>query len=216
MPRRARALLIVALGCAAAGAFLYVALVRTEVGGRADAALLQWFANRDGPGIHGAAADLVRLLDPMPFAVWAAALVAVALARGRPRSALAVLGVLGGAAVTTQLLKPLLAAPRVHDTPAAAFLSDGTWPSGHTTGVTAIALCLVLVAPARLRRPAVAAAGLALFAVPAAILVTGAHYPSDVLGGYLVAAAWFAAGVAALWGSQATSTARTTAATRSS
>jgi hypothetical protein len=61
----------------------------------------------------------------------------------------------------------------------------------------ALAFCCVLAVPARLR-PAVATAGAAFaVAVSYSFLALGWHYPSDVLGGYLVATAW--AMVAVTW-----------------
>ena len=71
-------------------------------------------------------------------------IVAAAL-RGRPpaqRAARA--GAMLGAAVTSQMLKPLLATPaRV---PAGHFMGPEAWPSGHTTAVMSFALALVIVA----------------------------------------------------------------------
>ena len=61
-----------------------------------------------------------------------------------------------------------------------------------------LALCTVIAAPAR-RRPAVAAAMVAFaLAVCYSFLELGWHYPSDVFGGYLVAATWTLVGIAGL------------------
>jgi hypothetical protein len=62
-----------------------------------------------------------------------------------------------------------------------------------------LALCAVLVASARWR-PLVAALG-AVFAVAVgySTLVLVWHFPSDVLGGFLVATLWTTLGIAALW-----------------
>jgi hypothetical protein len=60
------------------------------------------------------------------------------------------------------------------------------------------ALCAVLAAPARLR-PLVAAVGAAFaVAVCYSFLALAWHYPSDVLGGFLVATTWTLLAVAAL------------------
>jgi hypothetical protein len=60
------------------------------------------------------------------------------------------------------------------------------------------ALCAVLAAPARLR-PLVAALGAAFaIAVCYSFLALGWHYPSDVLGGFLVATMWTLLAVAVL------------------
>jgi hypothetical protein len=61
-----------------------------------------------------------------------------------------------------------------------------------------LALTCVLAAPARLR-PLVAALGAAFaVAVSYSFLTLGWHYPSDVLGGFLVAVTWTLLGVGAL------------------
>ena len=66
-----------------------------------------------------------------------------------------------------------------------------------------VALCGVLVAPRRLR-PLVALLGTGLaVGVSYSILVLGWHFPSDVLGGFLVAGAWVSLAVAGLWAAEA-------------
>ena len=140
---------------------------------------------------------LVHLADPRPYAIFGAGLIALALLRGRRRLALALPVVLVGAALTTEILKPLLATPRA-DGWIDAKISVASWPSGHATAALTLALCAILVAPRRLR-PAVAVLG-ALFAaaVAYAILILAWHFPSDVLGGFFVAATWVLLAVAAL------------------
>jgi hypothetical protein len=53
-----------------------------------------------------------------------------------------------------------------------------------------LALALVLVSPARLRPYVAAAGGVLALAVGYSVLLLGWHYPSDVVGGYLMAGAW--------------------------
>ncbi|MDO8184712.1 phosphatase PAP2 family protein [Conexibacter sp. JD483] len=169
-----------------------------------DAAILNGFTNLNGPRVEPLAIDIATLCDPDTFVWLVAALIAVALLRRRPRTAAAVAIVLLGANVTTQLLKPALASDRV-----SPLLDDvgqilpASWPSGHATASMSLALCAVLVAPARLR-PWTAALG-AVFAVAVtfSFLTLDWHYPSDVLGGFLVAATWTQLAVAALSAAQA-------------
>lgn len=81
-------------------------------------------------------------------------------------------------------------------------LNGNTYPSGHTAVAASLGLSAVLVAPVRLR--GVVAAGAALFAGGAGILVVTAdwHRPSDPLGSFALCLAVAAAVVAALekWG----------------
>ena len=139
---------------------------------------------------------IAGLCDPKPFVVLAALPVLVAFLRGRPRVAVALVVILLCANETTELLKPLLAGPR--DVLTGTPLSDASWPSGHATAAMSLCLCWVIAAPARWR-PAVAAA-MAAFAVAVSysFLELGWHYPSDVLGGFLVATVWTLLAIAGL------------------
>jgi membrane-associated phospholipid phosphatase len=141
----------------------------------------------------------VSLSNPNPYVYLAPMVALIALLRGRPRLALAALTILLGANVTTQLLKDLLAQSRPgYLLGGSSPLPPTSWPSGHSTAAMSLALCCVLVAPSRLR-PAIAALG-ATFAIAVgySVLAAGMHYPSDILGGFLVAATWTLLTVAAL------------------
>jgi membrane-associated phospholipid phosphatase len=198
MPNRAR----MALRGAAAGVILLVITwyltFHLALAGRADRAILNGFG-----GLHRVRVDQVTnfiasLCDPQPYVYLAAIPVLVALIRRRPRVAVAAGMIMLGANLTSQLLKPLLAAPRTVPVPGFT-INAASWPSGHATAAMALALCCVLVAPARWR-PAVGAlmAGFAV-AVCYSFLELGWHYPSDVLGGFLVSSTWTLLGVGAIY-----------------
>ena len=198
MPNRAR----MALCGAAAGIGLlfltWFAAFHIGVVERADESILRGFAGLHRPRVDRVTTFIAHLCDPHRFVVLAALPVLVALIRRRPRVAVAVGLILLGANVTTQLLKPLLAVPR----PAASaglVIQAASWPSGHATAAMSLALCAVLAAPARWR-PVVGAA-MAAFAVAVcySFLELGWHYPSDVLGGFLVASTWALLGAAAIY-----------------
>ncbi|MFI4984860.1 MAG: phosphatase PAP2 family protein [Solirubrobacterales bacterium] len=161
-----------------------------------DAVLLRNFTHLEGPQVDSVANFLLKLIEPLLLTIWGAALVLVAIARDRPRVALAVAVVMGFAPLTADRLKPLLAHP--HARAGAIHLGPASWPSGHSTAALALALCAVLVSPPRLR-PLVAVLGAAFaLAVGCALLILAWHMPSDVLGGYLMAALWMALAVAGL------------------
>ncbi len=165
---------------------------------RADARILGGFADLRRPRVDPLASFIAQLCNPQPYVYFAGALVGLALARGRPRVALAIGVVLFGANATTQLLKPLLAEPR-YVLPGETPIGAASWPSGHATAAMSLALCSVPAVPARLR-PAVATLGAAFaVAVSYSFLTLGWHYPSDVFGGFLVAAAWTLLGVGTLF-----------------
>ena len=195
MPRRVR---IACIGAAAGIALLAVTWSASRYVGfveRADGSILRGFTELDRPRFHGLTNFVASLCDPKRFLFLAAIPVIVALARRRPRVAVTLMIILIGANEMTQLLKPLLAVPRAHP----LGVSAASWPSGHATAAMSLALCAVIAAPAR-RRPVVAAAMAAFaIAVSYSFLVLGWHYPSDVLGGFLVAGTWTLLGVAGLW-----------------
>jgi membrane-associated phospholipid phosphatase len=150
---------------------------------------IQWLADR-----------FVGLFNPNPYVYLVLVPLIVAMLRGRPRIVLAVAAIVLGANMATEVLKHLVAQPR----PASLFASGVSpvppvsWPSGHATAAMSLVLASVLAVPARLR-PAVAALGAVLaVAVGYSSLTDGLHYPSDILAGFLVAAACTLAVVAAL------------------
>jgi len=200
MAIRARWALVGAAGCTGLLAATWFAAFHVGIVRDADQSMFAGFYDLHSHGaIPRIASFVAPLCNPSPYVYFAAIPVLVALGRGRPRVALAVAMILIGANVTTHWLKPLLAEPR-----AATLLggfttvSPKSWPSGHATAAMSLALSSVIAAPAR-RRPLVAAVG-AVFAlaVSYSFLTLGWHFPSDVLGGFLVAAAWALVAVAAL------------------
>ena len=200
MPRRAGLAL---LGVGAGIALLFITwYVSFHVGvfERADQSILSGFFDLHRPRVAPIASFIAHLCNPKPYLFLAAVPVIVAVRRGRPQVAIAIVAILCGANVTTELLKPLLA----HQRPSPLLagvpqIGAGSWPSGHATAAMTLALCSVLAAPAR-RRPIVAVVG-AVFAVAVSysFLTLGWHYPSDVFGGFLVAATWTLLGVAAVF-----------------
>jgi len=168
-----------------------------------DAVALYDFTLLGGPRVDDLANALLALLDPLLYTLWGILLVTVALRRRRPRVAFAVALVLGLAPLTAETLKPLLAHP--HARIYGSEITAASWPSGHATAATALALCAVLVAPRRLR-PTVAVLG-AMFAtgVGFSLLLLAWHLPSDVMGGYLVGTLWMALAVAGLRAAEARS-----------
>jgi membrane-associated phospholipid phosphatase len=147
------------------------------------------------PHVTRAARLIANLCDPVPYVFLAAIPVIVALRRRRALLACAIVLILAGANETTELLKPLLAAPRPDGLPPWQVL-PGSWPSGHATASMSLALCLVLASPGRWR-PYVAVVGATFaLAVCYSFLTLGWHYPSDALGGLLVASIWTLLGVA--------------------
>jgi membrane-associated phospholipid phosphatase len=168
----------------------------TGFGKHADASILGGFADLTRPRLDRLTNFIASLCSPSPYVYLAAVPVLVALVRRRPRVAVMIAIVLLCANETTELLKPLLAAPR--DPGPFGLVYNASWPSGHATAAMSLALTAVIAAPARWR-PAVAAT-MAAFAVAVSysFMELAWHYPSDVLGGFLIAGTWTLLGVAGL------------------
>ena len=193
LPHRALPPLLAAAACALAAVVVWLTAYHLSPFEAIDQRTFDGFLGLSRPATAGWATRFSHLADPGPFALFAAALVLVALARRRLRTAVVVAIVLAGSNVSTQLLKPALAKPEVFPG-----VETATWPSGHATAAMALVLCLLLVVPLRLRPAAAAFGGLFALAVVYSILILGHHEPSDILGGFLMAGAWTALGVAAL------------------
>lgn len=189
--------MLLAAGCA--GVFVTVlALAYFDGPARwADGAALEGFLGLKAPLPIPVFERLAHLADPVPYGLFGLAVLAAALAQGRPRHALAASVLLGGSAVSSQVLKPLLAMDR-----SVGFdfsqVNAAAYPSGHATASMALALAAVLVAPPAWRRAVALGGGAFALAVSYSILSLGWHFPSDVVGGYLVAATWCLLAVAGL------------------
>ena len=190
-PRR---LLAAAAACVTGFVVLLAVVYGTDRGVAADNRALRDFGELQRPRLAEIADGIARLADPVPFALISALLVVVALVRVGPLQAFAAGVVLLGANVTTQVLKPMLAHPR--GTYGDYVIGVEAFPSGHATAAMSLALVAVLVAPRPLR-PLVAVLGVGFsVAVGFALVSLDWHFPSDVAGGYLGAAAWCFAGLA--------------------
>lgn len=179
-------------------AFVWAAAFAVARGRVLDAGAMQAFTGVARPPLTPSIEGAAALADPLPFVLGGIALVAFALLRGRLLMAAIVPLILVGANLTTQALKPALADPRIIELNGTPSIYPGSWPSGHATASMSLALCLVLVIGPRLRPlAALLGAGYAI-AVGYALVALGRHLPSDVFGGYLVAATFTLLGIAAL------------------
>lgn len=126
------------------------------------------------------------------------ALLAVGLAPRLGRRAFGPLVAVLGADLMQNVIKAIVNRPR----PTVAHLehvTSSSFPSGHATQSSAVAVAIVLLARGRPRRELAAAtfvAALVIAAVATSRVYLGVHYPTDVLAGILLGAAW---GVTAAW-----------------
>ena len=200
MLRSARHAALAALACLAGLALTGLLAFTFPIAHARDSVALAGFSELDRPRLSVMLDHIAHLADPTPYAVFAVVFIVVALVRRRPRTALAIPVIMVGAELTTQTLKTLLAHPRIAEWLGESQIAAASWPSGHATAAMAVGLCATLAGPPRLRPAIAALGGLFAIAVAYAILALHWHFPSDVVGGYFVAATWtFAAVAAILW-----------------
>ena len=192
----ARALLISSAACVAAFVAVLLAAYYTGVGRHLDNAAVDGFLSIENARTTPLADRIASLCDPGSYALIGVAIVATAAVTRGARRALAAGLLLTLTAISSQTLKPALATGHFdrhlvgwNEWVRPVILKEA-FPSGHATASMSIALALIIIAP-RAWRPVAAAFG-ALFtlAVSFSILTLGWHYPSDVIGGYLVAMTW--------------------------
>jgi membrane-associated phospholipid phosphatase len=198
MSRRPCFLLALGALSAAGAAIVWLAAFVVPGGRVLDAAALRAFAGVGRTPLEPSIDGVAVLANPLPFVIGGALLVGVALLRRRPLMAAVVPVVLVGANGCTQLLKPALADLRIIDVGRMDRVYTGSWPSGHATASMSLALCLVLVVGPRLRPLAALVGAAYAIGVGYALVALGWHLPSDVLGGYLVAAGFTLLGAAVL------------------
>lgn len=113
-----------------------------------------------------------------------------------PRCALA----LGGASLLSNLASSLLkigfARPRPDLIPHLDHVSNASYPSGHATSAAVVYLLLAALAPARWRAAAWALAGTMIVLNGFSRVMLGVHWPSDIVGGTMLGAAFAIAGAA--------------------
>ena len=198
MSRRPLPLLALAVFSAAVAVVVWFIALGVPGGRALDGGAMQSFTGVARPPLAPSINGLAHLADPVPLLLGTLLLVLFALLRGRPLMAALVPVIIGGANLTTQVLKPALADVRIIDLYGVGSVYPGSWPSGHATAAMALALCFVLVVGPELRAlAALLGAGYAI-AVGYALVALGWHLPSDVLGGFLVAATFTLLGAAAL------------------
>jgi membrane-associated phospholipid phosphatase len=198
MDRRAKALLWMVAGCAFLFALVVLGAYVWGPGQTLDNEGLAGFVNANDGWFRELNWRLVDFGDPPTVAAITLALTALALVRGRPRVAVAIVGLIAATSISGQVLKALLAHPRfppIFDYP----VGPEALPSGHATAAMSLALAGVLAAPRRARPFAALLGSLLALGVGAAVVSVGWHFPSDVIAGYLLATGWALGLTAALY-----------------
>jgi membrane-associated phospholipid phosphatase len=177
---------------AVAGAATYAVSFGSAAGRHADARVFDRISTRDAGELRQFGRRVGRrtlnTVAAAGVAVVAVVLAVLSLAGKTRLGGIATALLVGGAFATTELLKPPLGdwgrdlAPQR--------VATDAFPSGHATLAMAIVLAAAMSIPAQFRMwtnalGAAIATLLGLF-----IVIGGLHPPSDVVGGYFVAASW--------------------------
>ena len=159
--------------------------------------LLQGLVNVRRGSLDSLMLACTRWGDALPMTVVSAGIVLLLLVVRRGKEARYLAFGVGGGLLLNLLLKELFHRAR----PGADFayllpsLSSLSFPSGHTMGTTSVVGSLAVIlhvakAPRWVRLASILLGAAAIVGVGLSRIYFGAHYPSDVLGGFLAAAAW--------------------------
>jgi len=194
-PFRVLALRTIA-GCAGAFVVLWIIFIRLEAGRR--------FGDRAWSGreaLSQASRNLddqsLRTITAATLLVACVALVVVGVVRRRALLGVAAATAVGAAAVSAEVFKRVLI-----DRPATPGefrgLVGNSFPSGHVTICTALALAALMLTPHRWRRVVGAVAALWVTLQATGVLAAGWHRPSDALCGLALGLGWVSFAVWAL------------------
>jgi hypothetical protein len=175
---------------------VYLVAVQTRWGQTLDATALSGRSTL-APRAVPAASRLLGTIDKSSLVLVGGSIVLVALLRRRPLLALGAAVLIGGAIMTTEILKKLVL-PRPDLGIVDPLGRLATFPSGHTTVAMSLAMAAMIVAPSRYRAGVGLLGALYTIGVGVGVVATANHRPSDAIGAVLVVTAWAALVAAAL------------------
>ena len=166
-------------------------LVSTGVTQSFDSAVLLWINQYANATLDAFFVSFTQLGGLVFMVVAGLALLAYFLYKKRYSDALFAAVSLGGVAVVNVILKSIFERPRpdlwdwlIHET-------SMSFPSGHATATMALAMCiLILVWRTKWRLAACITLFLYVVSIGISRLYLGVHYPTDILGGWLLGIAW--------------------------
>ena len=193
-----RAALASACSSAAAAFIVWVAALGVPRGRALDAGALQAFTGVARPPLEPSITGMAKLADPTPFAIAAALLVFIALLRRRPMMA-----AVTAAIRSARTSRPSCSSPRSRTCGSSTCTASSPFTRALGRAGTRRRRCrsrsAACSSSAPWLRPLAALIGAAYaVGVGYALVALGWHLPSDVLGGFLVAATFTLGGAAAL------------------
>lgn len=191
-------LLVAAVLCAGGTALLALLFYGSTRFSEFDARVTSHFLATPGSTLDGLANLAARLAEPLPLILIVFGLIALAIAWNRPWHLVAAGTVILCANLTTQIMKLLMAHPRLQGALGVNYPIEIHYPSGHTTAALAAGFGLWLIAPPRWRAWAGIAGAIYGLAVAAGVVIAGWHFISDVLGAAMVVGFWACLAMAGL------------------
>ena len=185
-----RQALIVSGASAGALVVLWLLFVELEWGQRLDDLAIQSRAV-ESPAVIAQNSNTLGLITHTSLALGILALLGIGFIRKRPLLGVAAAGSVAAAVLTTEGLKKfVIDRPiRFEEVPD---LAHNTFPSGHATISTSLALAALMLAPVRLRVPVAVVGALWVSFQCTGVVSAGWHRPSDALAGLAVALGWAA------------------------
>ncbi|MFM7068396.1 MAG: phosphatase PAP2 family protein [Actinomycetes bacterium] len=186
-PLRARALRTL-IGCVGAFTLLWLVFIQTEAGRRFGNSA--WSGRRALPHAVRAMNDsALRTITTTSLAAGCVALLVVGLLRRRFVLGIAAVAVVAASTLSAEFLKRFVITRP--PTPGEVLrISGNSFPSGHATITTSLALAAIMLTPHRWRRIVAVGLSLAVTFQTAGVLAAGWHRPSDALSGYAIALGW--------------------------
>lgn len=182
-PRRTTAPIVLAV----ASLFVLLATIgvalRSSLGQRWDQIAME--SVYAGPETRETLLSYLSYISIGTIAVALVACMALALAQGRIRSAVAAAAIIAGSNLTTQVLKH-----SILERPDFGFTTLNSLPSGHTTVAASVVLAALLVAPVTLRPLFAVAGSFAVTLVGTSTIAGGWHRPGDIVAALAVCLLW--------------------------
>lgn len=188
-----RLALLTVVGSVVAFVVVWYVFIRTNDGRRFENFV--WDSRRVmAPRVRRTQNDALNLVTELTLGVGLVVILLLGVVRRTWWVALVTCAGIGGATVSTQVLKRIVInrPPTIGEL---ARISANSFPSGHATICTAVALGALLMTGQRWRRLAMVLAAAWVAFQCTGVVTSGWHRPSDTLAGYAVAMAWMAAAV---------------------
>ena len=165
-----------------------------------DSSVLTWINTHANPAFDSFFSSITRLGGVIVItAVTVALFVYLLFKKAFSKATLVAVGV-GGSAALGFILKGAFERARPDLWEWIVNETYFSFPSGHATGSMALALCIiVLLWRTKWRLTAIIAGAIYVLVIGFSRLYLGVHYPTDILGGWLLSTAWVALVIIAIY-----------------